>query len=128
MHWFYFLSHIVSWKNSEKCSRNISFWVSTNYHLLLKISFIRETFLFFSFYKLIYEKMPFNYASSVFVKVSVTDIWLYGIWCEPLVEETVRNFRVLFLTETDLKSFLMYCDKFRQWNQQCRLALSFRTS
>ena len=35
-----------------------------------------------------------------------------------LVEITVQKFRLLFLTETDLKSFFRYCDKLRQWNTQ----------
>ena len=40
------------------------------------------------------------------LKVAVADIWFFGIWCEYLVEVAVQNFRSLFLTETDLKSFL----------------------
>ena len=42
----------------------------------------------------------------------------YGIWRESLVEVTVQNFRLLFLTETDFfkknKSFLRCCDILRQ--------------
>ena len=43
----------------------------------------------------------------------------FGIWCEPLLEVAVRNcFTLLFLTETELKGFLRYCNKLRQWNKQ----------
>ena len=35
-----------------------------------------------------------------------------------MVEVIVKIFRLLFLTETDLKSFIMYCNKVRQWNKQ----------
>ena len=34
--------------------------------------------------------------------------------CVSLVEVTVENFRLLFLAETDLKSFSRCCDKLRQ--------------
>ena len=36
---------------------------------------------------------------------SATDIWFFDVWCESLLKVTVQNFRLLFLTETDLKSF-----------------------
>ena len=36
-------------------------------------------------------------------------------------EATEQNFRLLFLSETDLKNFLRYCDKLRQWNKQAVL-------
>ena len=52
------------------------------------------------------------------IKVAATDIWYFGIWCESLVEATVQSFRLLFLTETDLKSLLRYYEKLRQWNKQ----------
>ena len=52
------------------------------------------------------------------LKVAATDIWLFGICSEFLVEATVQNFTLLFFTETDLKSFLRYCDKFQQGNEQ----------
>ena len=58
-----------------------------------------------------------EFAPTIF-KVSATDIWFFVIWCESLVKVTVQNFRLLFLTETDLNSFFMYCDKVRQWNKQ----------
>ena len=45
-----------------------------------------------------------DFAPKIF-KSSATDIFFYGIWCESLVEVTVQNFRLLFLTETDLKTF-----------------------
>ena len=48
----------------------------------------------------------------------MTDMWFFGIYCESLVEATVQNFRLLFLTGIDLKSFLRYCDKLQQWNKQ----------
>ena len=58
-----------------------------------------------------------DFAPTIF-KVSATDIWFFGIWCETLVEVTVQNFRLLFLTETDLKSFSRNYDNARQWNKQ----------
>ena len=33
------------------------------------------------------------------------------------MEATVQNLRLLFLEETDLKRFLRYYDKLRQWNK-----------
>ena len=51
------------------------------------------------------------------VKVAATDIWVFGIYSESLIEATVQNLRLLFLEETDLKRFLRYYDKLRQWNK-----------
>ena len=42
----------------------------------------------------------------------------FGIWCVSFIEVAVQNFRLLFLVETFLKSFLRYCDKLRQLNKQ----------
>ena len=38
--------------------------------------------------------------------------------CEFLVELTVQNSRLLFLTENYLKSFFSYCEKLGQWNKE----------
>ena len=47
------------------------------------------------------------------VELSVTDIWIFCVWYESFLEVTAQSLRLLFLTETDLKSFLRYyenCD------------------
>ena len=44
----------------------------------------------------------------IYIKVSARDIWFFGISCESLVEVTVQNFRLLFLTELLLSIIVRY--------------------
>ena len=46
----------------------------------------------------------------------MTDAWFFVTCCESLVEVTVQNFRLFFLT--DLKRFSRYCNKLGQFNKQ----------
>ena len=39
--------------------------------------------------------------ATINIQVAATDIWFFGIYCEFLVEATVQNFMLLFVTETD---------------------------
>ena len=42
----------------------------------------------------------------------------FSIFCVSLIEETLQNFRLFSLIETDLKNVFRYCNKFWQWNKQ----------
>ena len=113
---FVFFNKLKTWKTC-KC---FSFRWKT---FLLKKNIFCLIFLFchqfFDRYKTCdWNKQNANKKMYAKFKALATDISFFWYFCESLVEAAMQNFRLPFLTETEFKSFLRYCNNLREWNKQ----------
>ena len=129
LHYIYLLQKLPPWK-LESWIAQWSFFLLRLLYVYISLLYVWVWNSFFNCYLAVpwptlghYQEDSLTHPMSItfFLKKSCSNRYLifwYLVQCMSLVEATVQNFRLLFLAETDLKSFLRHCNKLWQWNKQ----------